>query len=141
MNKAKISFLNEVVTSDSDGQEESFQSPTKVNSQQEFEKVLKEVQVDYSLINELRCNSVNEYLERAKIHEKQRNFQQAEKDLTAALGIDSKSLSALLRRAILYTTAKEYEKAEMDYASYLLIDKTNAFAYQNHGVVLQHLGR
>lgn len=41
----------------------------------------------------------------------------------------------------MYTATKEYEKAEVDYANYLAVDQTNAYVYQNYGVVLQHLGK
>lgn len=52
MNKCKISFLNEVVTSESEPEMEIHQeSPTKIRTQQEFDALLKEVQADYSLIN------------------------------------------------------------------------------------------
>lgn len=70
MNKCKISFLNEVTTSDSEFEidAEEKESPTKARIQHEFETLLKEVQGDYSLISELKCRDANQFLERAKIH-------------------------------------------------------------------------
>lgn len=80
-------------------------------------------------------------MERAKIHEKQRNLPEAERDITSALELENRNLNALLRRALLYTATKEYEKAEVDYSNYLSVDQTNAFVYQNYGIILQHLGK
>jgi tetratricopeptide (TPR) repeat protein len=83
----------------------------------------------------------NEFVERGKLHEKQRHDQLAIEDYTKAIEVDERNLTAVFRRAILYTSLKDYINAENDYTRYIALDRSSAFVFSNRALILLAQGR
>lgn len=76
-----------------------------------FEEALRRCQSDYTLVSKLHPETSSEYVERAKLHEKQRHEIEAIEDYSQAIAMDPKNLTAIFKRAILHTSLKNYLNA------------------------------
>lgn len=85
--------------------------------------------------------ALREQLQEAEISMKKEEFEKAEKQLIAVIGIDPKSVDAYEMLGALYNKRKEYDLAEETFRFLLKLDSDNASVNAYLGEVLQQQGK
>ena len=75
------------------------------------------------------------YRNRGSVYFKKRDFEQAVRDYTTALEIDSNNATAYIYRGLAFINLRRHERANRDFSYALALDPCNAIAHTHIGIV------